>query len=177
MGQQSWVDRELGYIVGRAGGSCLPKASPKLPRAFKSLSKSRQRLPKASQSLPKSPQSLPKASQSLPKVSPKTPPTYGLLPRASQRPAEPKSGKERKSNCIKDSGSGRERRLETGAILLFDKTAFAHYRQGKIQKRLKNASKIKFLVGLFFGTCSIRFSVVFEQKGGVPPSTSASEIH
>ena len=54
MGQQSWVDRELGYIVGRAGGSCLPKASPKLPRAFKSLSKSRQRLPKVS---PKSPQS------------------------------------------------------------------------------------------------------------------------
>ena len=153
------------------------KASPKLPRGFKSLSKSRQRLPKASQSLPKSPQSLPKASQSLPKVSPKTPPTYGLLPRASQRPPEPKSGKERKSNPIKDSGSGRETPLETGAILLYGETAFSHYRSVKINKSRKNAPKINFLVGLFFGTCSIRFSVVFEQKGGVPPSTSASENH
>ena len=148
MGQQSWVDRELGYIVGRAGGSCLPEASPKLPRAFKSLSKSRQRLPKA--------------SQSLPKVSPKTPPTYGLLPRASQKPPEPKSGKERKSNPIKDSGSGRETPLETGAILLFGETAFSHYRSVKINKSRKNAPKINFLVGLCFGTCSIRFSVANE---------------
>ena len=141
MGQQGWVDRELGYIVGRAGGSCLPEASPKLPRAFKSLSKSRQRLPKASQSLPKSPQSLPKASQSLPKA-------FQSLPKASPKPpkASPKSpqrlprltdyspepprgpqsarGKERKSNPIKDSGSGRETPIETGAMFLFGETAF-----------------------------------------------------
>ena len=171
------VEQEFGCIIDRAGGSWLPQAPLKLPRAFKSLSKSRQRLPKASQSLPKSPQSLPKASQSLPKVSPKTPPTYGLLPRASQRPPEPKSANVRKFILNGNGGSGRESPLETGAILLFGETAFSHYRSVKIQKGLKNASKINLSVGLFFGTCSIRFSVVFEQKWGVPPSTSASEIH
>ena len=73
MGQQGWVDRELGYIVGRAGGSCLPEASPKLPRAFKSLSV------------------LPKTPQSLPKVSPELSPGYGGVPRGPQSQKRAKS--------------------------------------------------------------------------------------
>ena len=79
MGPAELVDREFGYIVGRAvgsvgrsGGSWLPQASPKLPKAFKSLPKPRQRLPKA--------------SQILPKVSPD-------LLRLAQRPPEPNSSK------------------------------------------------------------------------------------
>ena len=67
MGQQSWVHRELGYIVGRAGGSCLPKASPKLSQSFPEPPS----LAKVS----------PKSSQSLPKVSPELSPGYGGVPK------------------------------------------------------------------------------------------------
>ena len=70
MGQQGWVDRELGYMVGRAGGSCLPEASPKLPQSFPEI-------PKVS---PVSP----KTSQSLPKVSPELSPGYGEVPNGPQ---------------------------------------------------------------------------------------------
>ena len=150
MGQQSWVDRELGY--SRSGGRLLPAQS----------------IPKASQSLQKPLKVLPKTPQSLPRV-------IAGLRRGPKGSPEPKRGKERKSNPIKDSGSGRETPLETGAILLCGETAFSHYRSVKIQKSLKNAPRINFSVGLFFRTCSNRFSVVFEQKWGVPPSTSASE--
>ena len=136
-----------------------------------------QSLPKASQRLQKPLKVSPKTPQSLPKASPELSPGYGGVPRRPQESPEPKRGKERKSNTIKDSGSGRKTPLETGAILLFGETAFARYRSVKINTSLKNAQKINFLVGLFFGPCSIRFSVVFEQKWGVPPSTSASAIH
>ena len=152
MGQQSWVDRELGY--SRSGGRLLPAQS----------------LPKASQNLQKPLKVSPKTPQSLPRV-------IAGLRRGPKGSPEPKRAKERNSNTIKDSGSGRESPLETGAILLFDETAFSRYRAVKIQKSLKNAPRIIFSVGLFFGTYSIRFSVVFEQKWGVPPSTSASENH
>ena len=70
MGQQSWVDRELGYIVGRAGGSCLPKASPKLPQSFPET-------PSLAKVSPKTP-------QSLPKVSPELSPGYGGVPKGPQ---------------------------------------------------------------------------------------------
>ena len=82
MGQQSWVDRELGYIVGRAGGSCLPKASPKLPQSFPEPPRVSA---KPSKVCPKVPKVCPKSPQSLPR-SPQTTPNYLKLPQGSQGP-------------------------------------------------------------------------------------------
>merc|ERR1712185_273898 len=118
------VDREFGYIVGRAdgrsggrtvgradgrtGGRTVGravgrlgqslKASPKLPQSFpKASPKLPQSFPKAS---PKLPQSLPKASpkppQSLPKSSPDLVRFPPDSPEARQRPTEPNSSKNAK---------------------------------------------------------------------------------
>ena len=99
MGPAELVDREFGYIVGRAdgrsggradgraGGRMVGRADGRLTLALSRLTLAPQSLPKVS---PKSLQSLPKVSpkslQSLPKVCPKP-------PRLPPRPPEPNSSK------------------------------------------------------------------------------------
>ena len=107
------VDREFGYIVGRAdgraggrtvgradgrtGGRTVGRAVGRLGQSLKASPKSPQSFPKASPKLPQSfPKASPKPPQSLPKSSPdlvRFPPDS---PEARQRPTEPNSSKNAK---------------------------------------------------------------------------------
>ena len=111
------VDREFGYIVGRAdgraggrtvgradgrtGGRTVGRAVGRLGQSLKASPKSPQSFPKASPKLPQSfPKASPKLPQSLPKASPKALQIWSDSPRTSpearQRPTEPNSSKNAK---------------------------------------------------------------------------------
>ena len=105
MGPAELVDREFGYIVGRADGRAggrtvgrtVGRAVGRLGQSLKASPKSPQSFPKASPKLPQSfPKASPKPPQSLPKSSPdlvRFPPDS---PEARQRPTEPNSSKNAK---------------------------------------------------------------------------------
>ena len=100
------VDREFGYIVGRAdgraGGRTVGRADGRT--GGRTVGRAVGRLGQSLKASPKSPQSFPKASpklpQSFPKASPKPPQKlfrFGQIPPGlPQRPAEPNSSKNAK---------------------------------------------------------------------------------
>ena len=155
--QQSWLNGSLDiWSIGRVAlGS--PKASPKLPGAFKSLPKSRQRLVKV---FPKSPQSYRWVTAGSPRV-----------PRAKKgqrcslgahlcntfRHFVPKVAFSCGTSAL---SSLTFCRCPTPKRYFWDKVSECG---AKLSSR---APTIHFSVGLVFGTFSIRSLVAFEQKWG-----------
>ena len=80
------------------------------------------------------PSCLPKASPKPPQTTPKPPQTTPTFPPAPQRPPEPKRAKERKSNCNKDGGSGRETPIRNGRKFLPALNVFARFRSAQMRK-------------------------------------------